>query len=61
MALDDVKHVEAVAIIRLLIESPWAHAMPEEQREGVEGWLTENHPPPTAYMAAMRSRVSEPS
>jgi hypothetical protein len=59
MSLDDVKHVEAVAIMRTLIESPWGYGMPDELKQTAEAWLTENHPPPEAYMAAMRSRVRE--
>jgi hypothetical protein len=57
MALDDVKHVEVVAILRAVIEQPAAMALPVELRETIGGWLTENHPVPSAYMAAMRSMV----
>lgn len=58
MALDDVKHVEAVAIMRAMIETPGGYMMPDELKATVEGWLEENHPPPSAYMAAMRSRAA---
>lgn len=59
--LDDVKHVEAVAIMRTIIEEPGVYyVMPGGLKEAVEGWLEENHPPPSAYIAAMRSREAEP-
>lgn len=54
MALDDVRHVEAIAIIRALAEDfPMltVHA-------AALAWCEENHPPPEAYMAAMRERAS---
>lgn len=54
MALDDVKHVEAVAIIRRLVESPDL-----EGRDAAQVWLEANHPPPEAYAAAARS-LTEP-
>lgn len=47
--LDDVAHVEAVAIIRALLEAP-NESLP---RQAAQQWLAENHPSPTAYMAAL--------
>lgn len=57
MALDHVKHVEAVAIMRAVSEQAAFRALPLELQQTVEGWLKENHPPGEAYSAAMRSRV----
>lgn len=58
MALDDVKHVEAVAMLNAVLESPSASTgMSLELKRGIEGWLEENHPPPSAYSAAMHSLV----
>lgn len=53
MALNDVQHVKAVALIRALLEDPTAPTI----RATAEGWLEENHPPPSAYIAAMSSLV----
>lgn len=47
--LDDVKHVEAVAVVRALIESPGDL----RANLAAQQFLKENHPPPEAYMAAM--------
>lgn len=55
MALDDVKHVEAVAIIRALVERPDVQA-----RDAALGWLEDNHPNPEAYAVAARSLGKEP-
>jgi hypothetical protein len=52
MALDDVKHVEAVALINGILDH--APSLPPEIRGGAEAWLAANHPNPSAYMAAMR-------
>lgn len=49
--LDDVKHVEAYAIIRRLSEQPDDF----EGRNAAEVWLEENKPPASAYTAAMRA------
>lgn len=51
--LNDVRHVEAVAIIRTLLNHAQLTASADVIR-GVEGWLEENHPPPPAYIAAMQ-------
>lgn len=51
--LDDAAHVEAVAVIRAMLEDP-ANPMP---RMAAKQWLLENHPSPEAYMAALRARV----
>lgn len=52
--LDDVRHVEAVAIIRALAEEfPMFRVS-----AAALAWCDENHPPPEAYMAAMRERAS---
>lgn len=51
MALDDVQHVEAVAIIKALLEA--SPAIPVTAREGTEAWLADHHPEPHAYSAAM--------
>lgn len=53
MALDDVQHVEAVAIIRHLLEGD------PQARVAAEVWLEKNHPPPDAYLAAAAS-LAEP-
>lgn len=50
MALDGVKHVEAVAILKRLVESPDL-----EGRDAALQWLEENHPAPADYTAAARS------
>lgn len=50
--LDDVRHVEAVAIIRALIENPYGPFV-----SIAEHWIETNHPPPDAYVAAMSSLV----
>lgn len=54
MALDDLGHVEAVAIIRALAEDAPMHTV----SEAALAWCDENRPPPEAYMNAMRSRAS---
>lgn len=52
--LDDVKHVEAVAIMRTLVEDPSDfHA-----QRAAEQWLAENHPAPEVYVAALSSLAS---
>jgi hypothetical protein len=55
--LDDVKHVEVVAILQSVIESPAGHVLANELKQTIESWLAANHPPPEAYMAAMNSMV----
>jgi len=55
MALDDVKHVEIVAILRTISEQPAFRALPLELQQTAEGWLEENHPAPQAYSAAMHA------
>jgi hypothetical protein len=57
MALDHVKHVEAVAIIRAVSEQAAFRALPLELQQAVEGWLEENHPRATVYSAAMRAML----
>lgn len=59
MALDDVRHVEAVAIMHALLDGD------PDGPVAARVWCSENHPPPSAYMAAMthlagRGRVNEP-
>lgn len=53
--LSDVKHVEAYAIVKRLLEDPGNF----EGRNAAEVFLAENKPPASAYTAAMRS-LSEP-
>lgn len=55
MALDHVKHVEVVALLRTMSEQPAFRALPVELQETAEGWLEENHPPTAAYSAAMHA------
>lgn len=57
MALDDVGHVEAVALIRRLVENPEG-ADPEAIVAG-RNWLEVNHPSMSAYVAAAGS-IGEP-
>lgn len=59
MALTDVEHVEAVALINGILDA--APTLPPEIRTGAEGWLKEHHPEPSAYMAAMRSLAEDPT
>lgn len=59
MALNDVEHVEAVALINGILDH--APSLPPEIRTGAEGWLAEHKPAPTAYMAAMRSLAGDDS
>lgn len=54
MALDDVQHVEAIAIIRALA----GDAPTLTVSAAALAWCDENRPPPEAYMNAMRSRAS---
>lgn len=54
MALDDVKHVEAVALIRRLLD-----ASDQFVNDAAEGWLRDNHPAPSVYSAAARSLGTE--
>ena len=49
--LDDVRHVEAVALMRRVLD--YAPTLPPEVRNATEAWLAEYHPPPRAYVAAM--------
>jgi hypothetical protein len=53
MALDDVKHVEAVALIRRLCEEGSGFSI--ETTCAVESWLEQNHPSSAAYVAAAKS------
>ena len=55
MALNDRQHVEAVAIMRALLEDPLG---PMQQRAAHQ-WLGENHPEPAVYMAALRDRTGD--
>lgn len=48
--LDDVRHVEAVAVVRALLNQEPGDDTP---RRAAEQWLRENHPSPAAYMAAL--------
>lgn len=62
--LDDVKHVEAVAVVRALVaELSEFHAIEgiacSDSMGAAEQWLAENHPSPEAYVAAMTSLVAE--
>lgn len=54
--LSDVEHVEAVALISGILDH--APSLPPAIRDGARAWLVENKPPPSAYMAAMRSLSS---
>lgn len=52
--LDDVAHVEAIAIIKGLVE--WCDPIGTGTLfEAALAWCAEHHPPPEAYMAAMAS------
>ena len=53
MSLDDRQHVEAVAIIRRLRESPDPAAL-----LAADHWLRENHPAPEVYIAALKASAS---
>lgn len=54
MALDDVEHVEAIAIIRGLAEE-WPLPAHESLVRAAEAWCDAHRPEPSAYMAAMRA------
>ena len=56
MSLNDRQHVEAVAIMRALIEDPLGPASEGTAQRAARQWLAENHPGPAAYMAALRDR-----
>jgi hypothetical protein len=51
MALGDVQHVEAVSIIRRLVD----YSQDPEGLVAARAWLEENHPSPEAYVAAART------
>jgi hypothetical protein len=51
MALDDRQHVEAVAIIRRLMQPTYDR----ETMIAAEVWLRENHPEPAVYINALAS------
>lgn len=54
--LDDIKHVEAIGLLRrCLLEASHDKCLSAELRTSIEGWMEENHPPPTAYVAALQS------
>jgi hypothetical protein len=60
MALNDLQHVEAVAILRSIQD---AHdqelvRLPPDLVAAVDVWLRENHPAPHTYMAAMSQSVA---
>lgn len=55
MALDDVQHVEAIAIIKALVELFDPTQSREPSRTAL-AWCTEQYPSPAAYMAALRAR-----
>lgn len=48
--LDDVRHVEAVAVVRALLNQEPGDDLP---RRAAEQWLRENHPSPEAYLLAL--------
>lgn len=51
MALNDLQHVEAVAIIRRLVEGVEGGAGPgSEAHLAGQIWLRENHPAPEVYV-----------
>lgn len=56
MALDDIKHVQAVAIIKRLLKDP----LDPEGRAAGEVFLGENRPEPDAYMKALRAATADP-
>lgn len=49
--LDDLRHVEAVAVIRALVEDP----SDLQANLAAAQWLRENHPSPETYMSALRA------
>ena len=53
MALNDVKHVEAYAIIRRIVEQEAPVDL--ELRDAAVVWMNENKPSSSAYSAAARS------
>lgn len=55
MALDDVRHVEAIALMQRMLDDA-GDRIP--YRAVVEGWLEENHPGPDAYVAALHHLAS---
>lgn len=57
MALNDVQHVEAVAIMRRLVDEPIGGD--SQARIAARQWLAENHPEPSAYVAAMEHAAME--
>jgi hypothetical protein len=54
MALGDRQHVEAVAILRRLVEED---ERDEDARLAAKVWLRENHPEPEVYIAAIKEAV----
>jgi len=58
MALTDVEHVEAVTIVRALLEQATS-GVDVELRAGAEDWLERNHPSASAYAASARSLSAE--
>jgi hypothetical protein len=55
VALDDRQHVEAVAIMRRLVEGRYEpFGVDPETYHAANQWLKENHPEPSVYVAAMR-------
>jgi len=55
MALDDVGHVEAVAVIKRLFEEGSGFSI--ETTLAAENWLAANHPSSEAYVKAAKSAV----
>lgn len=62
MALDDLQHVEAVAIIRNLVLALGPREALDDYAHdcAIAGdvWLKENHPDPAVYMAALTASRS---
>lgn len=56
MSLNDRQHVEAVAIIRALVQVTPTELKGDAYGAAVQ-WLEENHPSPAAYMNALRDRA----
>lgn len=59
MALNDRQHVEAVAIMRCLLDAVEHVDCDRAGKQAATQWLAENHPQPAVYMAAMRAQIDE--
>lgn len=60
MALNDRQHVEAVGLLRMVVDQvhEFGGIVDPDLLRGAEKWLEGNHPEPKVYMAAMSSLVA---